>query len=674
MAYLNDWGNDLNENSIGDSLYDSIEEKARKEAKDMAKDGIDKAGHAASQGLDKATDHIKPVKEIKDKIKEKLSNNPITRAKAAVKKLKEKAKTAVKNGVKKGAKAVGKAAVRGVKAAGRFIARHPGLSILIGLVLIAIMGVAEEDNGGSSSSSDSSSGYVSSGGIVSGIDFGSLLQTGPSFVNIDGISDSEMVVILMDDCVTQEYVAMAGLETDKDESAKFLYSIFRSYGFNNVSIAGMFANLDIESGLDPSAIEGIFGEYGFLGAKKAEALISLNNYTLNTLFPKYVAAGKSINRDGYKTVDPAGNEVYYCGIGFAQWTGGNAKVLLSAAATLNLNWYDRNFQTAYLLSDCMYRPGFFAGWKDNQEEDYHFDESLYHLADYATQAEYDAAVAAGRAQAEQDAVDAAKASAVYFAHNFEGNSASDDNRKDNAEAWYAVIKDWGDDEVDSEYADSIIALAAELGAVIEFEDIRDSQYRCLNGNVFDNSSLAAAAVSLAWPRQDMANNNGTNLYQTVLSTIWPTNYDYKACDRTVACAVVWSGTDDDFPIGNTPRQMTYMSTSSKWEYLGPASSLSMDDLQAGDIFILNGHTFMYVTLEMVQNAYSGEANPYSDSVSGSLGERSPSCDGSTSSIMGRNGRDWESPGHPSRGVYDVYRCVDPDHSTKWTSVGSGVTP
>lgn len=656
MATMNQWGDGLSE-ELGDVIYDTLEHKAKEEAKDIAKEGIQETGKAAVKTLDKITDHISPIKTLKDKIREKLSNNPITRFKAAVKRLKDKAKQAVKRAAKEGVQAVGRAALKGLKALGKLAAKNPVVTVLVVIVLLILMSAMDSAEDDGSDDSD---------------DIG-LMGSQPTYIDLGNMAEDDIITILMQDCMDQQYNNLGQLNTDKEESAKFIYSIFRSYGFNNASIAGILANMDKESGLDPSAIEGIFSEYGFLGTKKAEALLSISNYTENILFPKYVANGKSINRDGYKTTDSNGRTVYYCGMGLVQWTGGNAQVMMNAAETLSMNWYSMDFQLAYILSDCMYRSDFFSGWVGNQEPDYSFDDSAYNLDDYATQEEYDAAIEEGKEAARDAAVESARQSAIKFAHDYEGNSSSDEERANIAEEWYEIIKDWDDTQVDAEYTESIVTLATELGGIIEFIDIRDTQYRCMNGNVFDNSSLATAAVSLAWPTREQSYNNGTNLYQTVLSTIWPTNYTYKSCDHTVACAVRWSGTDDDYPLENTVTQHRYLETSSKWEYVGPASSLTMEDLQPGDIFILNGHTFMYVSEEIIQAAYTGEAHVGSDSVSGSIGERSPGCDQSTSSIMSRGGEDWENDEGVTRGIYDVYRCIDPDESSTYSSIGSGMT-
>lgn len=660
MSTFNEWGgNDPNmDENLGDIVYDEIEQ----EAKELAKDGADKAGDAAVHALDKATDHIAPVKTVKDKIKEKLSYNPITRAKAAFHALKDKAKNAVKNLARNGIKAVGRFALEAVKAIGRLIAVNPVVAVIIIIILLLFISVMDDtDNDNTNNLQDDS-----------------ILLENPAYVNLDGMSDDDVVVILMGDCVDQQYDSMdemIQMTLEKEEQAKDIYSIFHDYGFYNTTIAGILANIDVESGLDSSAIEGIYNEYGILGTKKAAALTSISAYTERTLFPLYKNSGVSINQDGYKTINAEGKTVYYCGLGLVQWTGENAKTLLTAAENLDIEWYNKDFQLGYMISDCMYRPGFFEEWVDNQEPDFSFDEDDYDRNNYATQEEYEDAVEEGREAALEAALESAKKSALHFAHGYEGNTATDEKRQNAAMIWYQTIAEWGTEDNEDfdaddydEYVDSISGLASDLAAIIEFIDIEEAQYRCLAGNVFDNSSLASAGLSIAWPRREQSFNNGTNLYQTVLKTIWPKNYIFKACDRTVACAVVWSGTDIDFPLGSTATQLRYMETSSKWERVGSASSLSMDDLQPGDVFCLNGHTFMYVGKDTVQAAYANEADPSSDSISGSLNKRSAGCDSSTTSIMNRGGQDWEG-----RGVYNVYRCVNPDNSDKWSSIGAGMT-
>ncbi len=680
MATLNQWGDDLDE-SLGDIAYEAIEDKA----KEGAKEGAEATGKAAAKALDKATDRIGPLKSAKDKIKEKLSNNPITRAKAAIRKVKEKIKQAARNLAREGLHAAGRAAVAGAKAIGSFIAAHPVAAVIIFILLLIVMScmdIGEENNDNTDNLQDDS-----------------VLLESPVYVNVDGMSDDDVVVVLMDDCIEQQYDTMFEMvDATKEEKAKSIYSVFHAHGFNNAVIAGILGNIDVESGLDSSAIEGIFSEYGILGTKKAEALLSIGHYTESTLFPKYRSSGTSINKDGYKTVNSQGDVIYYCGLGLVQWTGENAKMLLTAAENLNANWYNMDFQLGYMINDTMYRPHFFSNWEGAQPFGYIDDAHKEWFDEYTegmTEEEIESLNAVTYADWYEDYIEgmtpeevmnidplvlseawstdvakswvnAAKEAAIHFAHEYEGNTGTDVKRKNSAVVWYSIIKDWGDPNADDEYAQSIGGLASDLASIINFIEIEEAQYRCLSGNVYDNSSIAAAAVSIAWPTIDQSYNNGTNLYQTVHDGIWPTDYHYKACDRAVAMAVRWSGTDIDYPL-YTPDEIRYVELSPKWEKVGYSTSLSIGELMPGDIFLCNGHTFIYTGRDIIQSAYANEASPNSDTVSASLDKRSAACVPTASSVLNNGG--YDSDGRS----YGIYRCINPDNSDKYSSIGSGMT-
>lgn len=568
----------VTDQGLGDVILEETKQKIESSAKDLAAKGADIA-----------------TRPVRDQVKKG--------AKAVAKKVKKAAKKVAKNGVK----AVKKLAKKTAGNAAKLIAAHPVAAAVIAIVLIILVvaiGALDPPDGN------------------------------PAADGTDSMYDDELVVILMAECEEQDYAFVdSEADPEKEGFARLIYSVFRTYGYNDATVAGLLGNLDTESGLDSYAIEGIFTEYHTIGPIKAAAFLDISNYTQNTLFTKYAQQGMSINHDQYKVISGS-NTNYYCGLGLAQWTGANAGILLSAAQTLGMQWYDMDFQLGYMLSDCIYRPGMLEAWRDNQPD---------------------------------DSPDGAREAAIYFADHYEGNTSSDEDRADLGEYWYGIVSGWGDGAVDQDYVDSIVALATDLGAIVTFADIADSQYECAKANIFDNSSLASAAVSLAWPTKEQSYNNGTNLYKTVLSTIWPDNSIYKACDRVAACAVRWSGTDDDFPFG-TANQESYMATSPKWEFVGSADMLSVDDLLPGDIFIIgNAHVFIYVGSDLVQAFYPDEAHEGSDSVSGSIDERSAACDGSTSSVMDNGGQDWLG-----RGIYDVYRCTDPDRSTTYSSIGSGM--
>ena len=659
MATLNQWGDDIEE-SIGDIVYEEIEDKAKEGAKDLTKDGAKMAAH----GLDKVTDKIGPVKQAKDFVKDKIANNPIAKLKKAAKKVKDKAKKAAANAAKNGVHAVGKAALHGAKSAVGFIAAHPVVACIIIAVVLLLAALMGDKNGKDPTLNE---------GMNQSND---VLLDNPMYSDSDGVSDDDIVVVLMDDCSdvsTDSLSNDAIVTTAKEEKAAKIYSVFKTFNdteFNNASLAGLLANLDAESSLDPSAIEGILDEYGVLGTKKAAAFQSIDNYTRNTLFPKYDRDGTRYVRDNYKTTDGHGEEVYYCALGLSQWTAGNAKNLLTAANTLSVKWYDMQFQLGYMVADSFYRPNFFTDWVANQYTGLTDDDYDDWFASY-TGAMDEASIAEAWEEAVWESwVQAAKDSAVKVAHDYEGNTHYDEERKEAAETWYEIVSEWGDDEVDTTFRDSVGTFASQLGAVAEWNETADVYYRCTNNTIYDNSSIAMAAISYAWPKKDQSLNNGTALYQTVHDGIFPGDTIYKSCDRSVGLAVRWSGSDDEYPLSGTgAKQLPYLLTSPKWELVGMASDLTMEDLLPGDIFILNGHTFMYVGEEAIQSAYGSEAAPGSDTVEGSLGERSAGCRAETAAILNRGGLDWT----PSRGIYYVFRCSNPDNSDTYKSIGAGAS-
>lgn len=587
MAIFNQWGEGVDE-----SLGDIIEEKLEEKVENTAKKGAKKIGKEAKKAVKKATEPIR-------KAMAKLAKEGIKAVGHAI-------------------KAAAKATVEAVKA----IFSNPytaAIAIIIIIIVVVIVAANSDDDDNTNHLQDDN-----------------VLLENETFINIDGMSDDDLVVILMTDCTTQSYDSIndaMSLDTEKEDQAKLIYSMFRSYGFNNVSIAGILGNMDREGSLDPFAIEGILSdsEWGRIGPRKAAAIVSLPAYTENVLFENYRNNGRSYSRDGYRVITSDGDELFYCGLGLVQWTGPNAYALLNAANTLGTDWYDMNFQMAYLVADCFFQPGFFSNWVVNQDEE---------TDDHDTN------------------VELARDAGYYFVRHFEGNTRRDDERRDSAEYWYNVIEFWDDNMVDTEYVDTVTALAAELGAIINFLEVENPYYRCTNGNIFDNSSLAAAAISFAHPRQDLSYNNGTPLYITVHDGLWANDYTYKACDRVVAAAVLWSGTDDDYPR-YTPTQLSYLESSDKWEKIGSSSTVSVNDLLPGDVFCRNGHTFIYTGKEMINAAYGGDCDPNSNSVSGSLGTRSAACDQSATNSLGVSD------------PFGVYRCVNPDNSNTYKHIAAG---
>lgn len=193
----------------------------------------------------------------------------------------------------------------------------------------------------------------------------------------------------------------------------------------------------------------------------------------------------------------------------------------------------------------------------------------------------------------------------------------------------------------------------------------------------DNSDIARAAVSFAWPTRDQSvGNDGTLLYKAVVSNIRSSGgangSGFMDCGVCVSSAVLWSGSDDDFRAG-TAAIYAYCHSSPRWEEVGQlGAGVSVDDLESGDVLVVNqgsgdgasGHTFIYTGEDIIKELQPS-ATKGANSVSASLDTRSACCDTSAS--------DNAHGDTIGRGYYWVYRCVDPQHSSKFTSAGDGVS-
>lgn len=412
------------------------------------------------------------------------------------------------------------------------------------------------------------------------------------------------------------------------KNAQQIYSILNAYGLTDNEIAGVLGNWSVESGIDPTTIEGIYDEpQNINGSKHQNAIKNHDSYTKN-LIAKYRSQGLSIKESQYKAEDGS----YWFGAGLAQITNGYR--LIGPAEKMGKNWWEMDFQMAYYLangSECTTGAG---GGKNFWSE-------------YATKAQ-------SMSPAE---------CAAYFAKYFEGNtSMAQGERQSSAASWASKMSDWS---VDSAYANGVIAMAKQLGATATDTATGKSLSTCVGSMSYDNSTLAAAAVSYAYETEDEGRgNNGTELYQRVHDAIWGAGDIYQSCDRGVATAVRWSGTDETYPQGDTGAQLAYLQSSDKWKEVGMAGSLTMEDLQPGDVFILNGHTLLYVGNEAVVAKYPNQTT--FNSVSASWNERSPGCGDDVTGYMANKGID-----SYQNAEYHVFRCVNPDHGTKYANAGSG---
>lgn len=570
MSHLDEYMKDAEEHNLGNDIKDYAKGKAKGAAKKAV---------------------MKPIKKGINALMEKTGLNAV--------------KAAAKQGAKAALKAAGTAAKAGLKAFFSFLISNP-IGWVIGLILIVVVV-----------------------GILSSIGSETTLkeETVATTTLTEGdtsLSDDE-VAIIMGDC--PETVVEIG-EVDEDattlRNAQQLYSVFKSYGLTDECIAGILGNLSVESGIDPTGIEGIYDEDFQIGPKKQEAIADLSAYTTGTVFPLYASSGISINQSAYQGSD--GN--YYCGLGLIQWTGPGAEKFVKVADSVGVQWYTMQYQLAYMVGDTHYRSGFFAEWKaapDSSPED----------------------------------------AATTFAHDYEGNTVmAQEERRTAARDWYNQMSSW---TVDEALANSVLALAQSMGGEANDDAAGESADRCNTNSAYDNSNMASAAVSYAYATKAEGNgNNGTELYQTLINNIFGDGI-YMSCDHGVAAAVRWSGSDDTYPSGNTNHQYDYLQSSPKWQSIGMSGSVSMEDLAPGDVFILDGHTFMYVGHEIIEQVHGANANENADSVSASFGERSPGCGNDATNIVVTNGgMDWD----PSRGQYEIFRCVQPDNSTTYQNAGS----
>lgn len=333
-------------------------------------------------------------------------------------------------------------------------------------------------------------------------------------------------------------------------NAQLVYSVMYTYGMSDEQIAGMLGNLHCEGSIDPTAIEGIYNEkYTIAGARKQDAITrGFADYTVNVL---------GYTSSGYKAAD----DNYYCGIGLMQFTADNNLALRNYADSNSLNWWSMDAQLGFMLAHYKFNDTWVtAGGVDNASDE--------------------------------------------FCDQYERPASPNyQDRRDSAAGWYVLMNEW---IADADYGNSIISMAnatimdgtSSAGAAALDE--------CHQEVAYNNSSIAAAALSLAWKngKDEAHGNNGTSLYQYVNDQIFG-DHRYQECARLVATAVMWSGADDSYSISGCSNQLTHLVSSANWTEISYTSEADKDNLQPGDIFICTtdgvSHTFIYCGTNMVQS-------------------------------------------------------------------------
>lgn len=468
--------------------------------------------------------------------------------------------------------------------------------------------------------------------------------------------------IIEEDCVEEvENMKVSGSDIGDTsglmrEYAEKAWAVGKAIGMTDEQCAGMLGNMQQEASMDPTSIEAIYDEpFNIEGPKKSAAASDLCAYCTTTLRQAYINTGYGINAwttsqgctmaYAPKTDPDAHNLLsqwyegtdghFFPGIGLFGFTGIEGNALVNYAAAGSKDWWDFDLQMAFIIDT---------------------------TGGYSRASWVESWVASGGPSSPEEA-------ATEWNLNFEGNSGDieGNHRRMYARNWYNEFRGTSGD---SAYAASIIALADSIQGGALNTSVAEAQDECAEATPsYDNSNLAKAAVAYAYETTDEGRgNNGTELYQAVHDAVLaPGDTYYMSCDRGVACAVRWSGADDNFEYQGTSSQDVYLASHpEKWEFVGRwnGSDVTFDELQPGDILITtaarrggsNGHIVMFVGNETVQAKYPGATG---NTVSASLNTRSPGCEAI--------GDGWSV----GEGYY-VYRNIQPEENPQYIDCVAGM--
>ena len=456
------------------------------------------------------------------------------------------------------------------------------------------------------------------GAVVSGLSFlaaGALVVGGA--VGIVQSNEIYRHEAAPQDCsaVVQQAVSQTGDGTVDSSAqtlanAKTVYSVLSAWGMSDENVAGILGNWSMESGIDPTGVEGIYDEPFQIGTKKK--------------------AAQEANFGGFTNY--LGNTMDVRGLGLGQWTNGRGQALLDYSSSIGKDWFALETQLGFMIS---------AGEGSNAD------------------------VVKGMIATSQDSPGAA---AVYFHDEWERSAdSSTQARQDAASSWYAQMGGWAKN---ASLANSILAQAGTALDNADAQAVNSALSACVGQKLdVDNSTLATAITSYAWPfYDDSKGNDGTYLYVWLHEQIFPGDPYFASCDRSVATAVRWSGSDDTFPAGAVQQQINYVSTSDKWESLDWGGDKA--NLQPGDVLIRKdsevSHIVMYIGPDVPLQVW-GEGNytPNTEIASGSLNDRSPALGqwyGASS------GHGTSSGGGTGLDTYTAWRLVKPDNSTEFSSL------
>lgn len=444
-------------------------------------------------------------------------------------------------------------------------------------------------------------GAVIAGGAVA-------LRDGDMAARNDGLLESCTVAV--ENAAKAADGAVGDVSAKTEENAKTVYSVLSAWGMSDENIAGVLGNWSHESGIDPTGVETIFDEKFTIGPRKQDA--EAKGFKIAQVDPAYSARFPAID---------------LMGIGLGQWTNGRNALLTEYAQSIGKPWSTLETQLGFMIS------------KDDP-----------------------ARVAQVKALIDNSEGGSVSASTSYFLTKWEGiNDGTLGSRESAAGTWFAKMGGW---EKNKSLADSILAQSGSAVTGANNSSVAAAASKCKShGGKVDNSTMVKAAISYAWPyNDDGKGNDGTDIYKYLHKEVLGESDNYFAsCDRTVATAVRWSGTDDTYPAGGVSNQLEYLQGQggSKWtkiDYNGDKSKL-----QPGDILLRTtggvSHTVMYVGEDSVKEVW-GEGNyePQGEIVSGSLNDRAPTVG---QFYTGSTGLDTD---------YVAYRNTTKESSSKFASV------
>ena len=359
------------------------------------------------------------------------------------------------------------------------------------------------------------------------------------------------------------------LDTNQEKMAEDLYGALSGMGMSDENIAGIFGNIQVESGFDPTAVQGIFDEPFNIGPRK-----------------------KAAEASDFTSGGPEGG---HYGIGLNQWTFERASGLKKFAEEKGEHWSDWKTQLAWAV-------GYDSGSNIYQE----------FISNTATFNGENTSANPGLAT---------RKFMLEWERPKDQSPAAQETRAKYAGEWYLKMRKWDKNE---SLGNSILQAANVSHSMSSAKTVNKEARACsisVNGG---NTSIAEAMATIALPFPAMSKGiDGGALYIEVHDKVLSGDPYYASCDRTVATAVRWSGSDDTFPAGPTGVLYDYLKESSDWKEV-PFTGKE-EELQPGDIVVNRGaHVAMYIGNDTVEKVWSGRDHEQGATVgSGSLNDRSP---------------------------------------------------